>query len=154
MLVYRTERARRVLLNLVLVVEKGVGFSTYLVNGLRDEETTVHWHGLHLYWRADGHPSRQVVPGAAYRYKFPVLSPGARTGTTHTTTRSPQARPTWSSRTSFWCGTRRTDSWTGVGPGAQGEPHAGAAPRRIHRRRPGRRDDSAPGQTSVLDSGG
>ena len=75
-LLYRTERDGRVLLNPILVVEKGAGFSAELVNGLRQEETTIHWHGLHLDWRADGHPSRQVGPGATYRYEFPVLNAG------------------------------------------------------------------------------
>jgi FtsP/CotA-like multicopper oxidase with cupredoxin domain len=59
-----------------LTVGKGAGFSTELVNGLRKEETTIHWHGLHLDWRANGHPSRQVGPGATYRYEFPVLNAG------------------------------------------------------------------------------
>ena len=75
-LVYRAERDNKVLLNPILVVEKGTGFSAELVNGLREEKTTIHWHGVHLDWRADGHPSRQVGPGAAYRYEFPVLNAG------------------------------------------------------------------------------
>jgi blue copper oxidase len=76
MLLYRAERDRRVLLNPTLVAEKDTGFSTELLNGLRKEETTVHWHGLHLDWRADGHPSRQVAAGTTYRYEFPVLNVG------------------------------------------------------------------------------
>jgi tRNA (cmo5U34)-methyltransferase len=67
MLLYRTERDGRVLLNPILVAEKGVGFSAELANGIGEGETTVHWHGLHLDWRADGHPSRQVAPGTTYR---------------------------------------------------------------------------------------
>ncbi|HVF01058.1 MAG TPA: multicopper oxidase domain-containing protein, partial [Rubrobacteraceae bacterium] len=76
MLLYRTERDGRVLLNPILLAEKGVGFSAELANGIGREETTVHWHGLHLDWRADGHPSRQVAAGATYRYEFPVLNVG------------------------------------------------------------------------------
>ena len=75
-LAYRAERDGRVLLNPTLAAEKGAGFSAELVNGLREEETTIHWHGLHLDWRADGHPSRQVEPGTTYRYEFPVLNAG------------------------------------------------------------------------------
>ena len=75
-LLYRAEQDGRVLLNPILVTKKGAGFSAELVNGLKEEETTIHWHGLHLDWRADGHPSRQVGPGAAYRYEFPVLNAG------------------------------------------------------------------------------
>jgi suppressor of ftsI/bilirubin oxidase len=75
-LVYQAERDSKVLLNPILVAEKGAGFSAELANGLWEEETTIHWHGLHLDWRADGHPSRQVTPGATYRYEFPVLNAG------------------------------------------------------------------------------
>ena len=76
MLVYRTERDGKVLLNPTFVIEKGAGFSAELVNGLGGAQTTIHWHGLHLDWRSDGHPSRQVAPGATYRYGFPVLNAG------------------------------------------------------------------------------
>ena len=76
MLVYRTERDGKVLLNPTFVVEKGAGFSAELLNGLGGAHTTIHWHGLHLDWRSDGHPSRQVAPGATYRYGFPVLNAG------------------------------------------------------------------------------
>src|SRR5919112_2547816 len=75
-LLYQAEQGGRVLLNPILVAEKGAGFSAELVNGLREVETTIHWHGLHLDWRADGHPSRQVGPRATYRYEFPVLNAG------------------------------------------------------------------------------
>ena len=76
MLLYQTEWDGRVLLNPTLVAEKGTGFSAELVNDLMKEETTIHWHGLHVDWRADGHPSRQVAAGATYRYEFPVLNVG------------------------------------------------------------------------------
>lgn len=76
MLLYRTEWDGRILLNPTLVAEKGTGFSTELVNDLMKEETTIHWHGLYVDWRADGHPSRQVAAGATYRYEFPVLNVG------------------------------------------------------------------------------
>ena len=76
MLVYRAERDGKVLLNPTFVIEKGADFSAELVNGLRGAQTTIHWHGLHLDWRADGHPSRQVASGATYRYGFPVLNAG------------------------------------------------------------------------------
>ena len=74
-LVYRAELDGRVFSNPVFVVEKGASFSADFVNRL-EEETTIHWHGLHLDWRADGHPSRPVVPGATHRYAFPVLNRG------------------------------------------------------------------------------
>jgi FtsP/CotA-like multicopper oxidase with cupredoxin domain len=36
------------------------------------EETTVHWHGLHLPFDADGSPFHPVAPGASYEYRFTV----------------------------------------------------------------------------------
>ena len=48
MLLYQTEWDGRVLLNPTLVAEKGTGFSAELVNDLMKEETTIHWHGLHV----------------------------------------------------------------------------------------------------------
>lgn len=39
------------------------------------EETTVHWHGLHLSFEADGSPFHPVAAGAAYEYRF-TIQPG------------------------------------------------------------------------------
>jgi FtsP/CotA-like multicopper oxidase with cupredoxin domain len=39
------------------------------------EETTVHWHGLHLPFEADGSPFHPVAPGAEYEYRF-TIQPG------------------------------------------------------------------------------
>ena len=75
MLVYRAERDGRVWLNPTFLVETGAGFSASLTNGL-DEETTIHWHGLHLDWRMDGHPLQAVRPGASYRYAYPAANRG------------------------------------------------------------------------------
>lgn len=36
------------------------------------ESTTVHWHGLHLPFDADGSPFHPVAPGAEYVYEFTV----------------------------------------------------------------------------------
>lgn len=36
------------------------------------EETTVHWHGLHLPFDADGSPFHPVAPGETYVYRFTV----------------------------------------------------------------------------------
>ena len=75
MLVYRAERDGMVWLNPTFLVETGDAFSASLTNGL-DEETTIHWHGLHLHWRMDGHPLRAVRPGTSYRYAYPVANRG------------------------------------------------------------------------------
>lgn len=37
-----------------------------------DEPTTVHWHGLHLPFEADGSPFHPVAPGEEYVYQFTV----------------------------------------------------------------------------------
>jgi FtsP/CotA-like multicopper oxidase with cupredoxin domain len=44
----------------------------HLINGLV-EETTVHWHGMVVPHKADGHPLEAVAPGAAYDYIFPIV---------------------------------------------------------------------------------
>jgi blue copper oxidase len=75
MLVYRAERGERVWLNPTFLVKAGDGFSANLTNWL-DEETTIHWHGLHLDWRMDGHPLRAVRPGDSYRYAYTVVNQG------------------------------------------------------------------------------
>ena len=75
LLVYRVEREGRVWLNPTFLVKSGYTFSASLTNEL-DEDTTIHWHGLHLHWRMDGHPLRAVRPGAGYRYAYPVANRG------------------------------------------------------------------------------
>lgn len=40
------------------------------------EQTTVHWHGLHVPVDADGSPIHPVEPGEEYTYEF-TLSPGS-----------------------------------------------------------------------------
>lgn len=39
------------------------------------EPTTVHWHGLHIPFEADGSPFHPVAPGATYDYTF-TIRPG------------------------------------------------------------------------------
>jgi len=75
LLVYRAERGGREYLNPLFRVRKGTRFVADFENGL-DEETTIHWHGLRLHWRMDGHPLNSVRPGEGYRYEFPVLNGG------------------------------------------------------------------------------
>jgi FtsP/CotA-like multicopper oxidase with cupredoxin domain len=40
------------------------------------EETTVHWHGLHLPFEADGSPFHPVGPGETWEYAF-IVRPGS-----------------------------------------------------------------------------
>jgi len=72
---YLAERDGRTYVNPTLRVQKGKEFSSEFTNDL-DEETTVHWHGLHVDWRMDGHPFRPVAPGSTYRYTYPVQDRG------------------------------------------------------------------------------
>lgn len=36
------------------------------------ESTTVHWHGLHMVQKMDGHPMYAIAPGATFVYEFVV----------------------------------------------------------------------------------
>ncbi|MGH7468977.1 MAG: multicopper oxidase family protein [Longimicrobiales bacterium] len=36
------------------------------------EETTVHWHGLHIPWSADGSPFHPIAPGQQVDYDFKI----------------------------------------------------------------------------------
>jgi suppressor of ftsI/bilirubin oxidase len=75
MLAYRAERDGRLWLNPTFLVRSGAEFSVNLANEL-DEDTTIHWHGLHLDWRMDGHPLLAVHPGDSYRYAYSVANQG------------------------------------------------------------------------------
>jgi len=72
---YRAKRDAKTYINPTFRVRAGTEFSVEFANDL-DEETTVHWHGLHVDWRMDGHPFRPVAPGSIYRYAFPVQDRG------------------------------------------------------------------------------
>src|SRR5215216_7123484 len=72
---YDAEHDGSAYVNPTIRVRTGKEFSAEFTNGL-DEETTVHWHGLHVDWRMDGHPFRPVAPGATYHYAFPVQDRG------------------------------------------------------------------------------
>jgi blue copper oxidase len=72
---YRAERDGKTYVNPTFRVRKGKEFSAEFANDLA-EETTVHWHGLHVHWRMDGHPFLPVAPGSTYRYAFPVQDRG------------------------------------------------------------------------------
>jgi blue copper oxidase len=72
---YRAEQNGKTYVNPTFRVQKGKEFSAEFANDL-NEETTVHWHGLHVQWQMDGHPFRPVAPGSSYRYAFPVQDRG------------------------------------------------------------------------------
>ncbi|RJQ77885.1 MAG: multicopper oxidase family protein [Desulfobacteraceae bacterium] len=41
---------------------------------LLPDETTIHWHGLHVPDTMDGHPRLAVAPGGSYTFEFKVLN--------------------------------------------------------------------------------
>ena len=59
----------------LLEVSEGDSVIIHFRNAL-SEETTVHWHGLHLPFNADGSPFQPVPPGGTHDYVFRV-KPGA-----------------------------------------------------------------------------
>jgi len=60
-------------LNPVLRLKTGANCTAKLVNAL-DEETIIHWHGMLVDGKNDGHPRDAVGPGSAYDYKFKVAN--------------------------------------------------------------------------------
>jgi FtsP/CotA-like multicopper oxidase with cupredoxin domain len=55
----------------LLEVEEGDRVIVHFQNDL-SEATTVHWHGLHIPFSADGSPFHPVEPGEGYVYDFTV----------------------------------------------------------------------------------
>src|SRR5215217_1772695 len=68
---YRVQQDGKTYVNPTFRVRAGADFSAELANGL-DEETTIHWHGLHVDWHMDGHPLLPVAPDTTYRYAYPI----------------------------------------------------------------------------------
>jgi blue copper oxidase len=56
----------------VFNLNKGQRVRVYFTNELQ-EESIVHWHGLHVPVEADGHPRLAIKPGETYIYEFTVL---------------------------------------------------------------------------------
>ena len=73
---YAAEQNGKTYVNPTFRVRAGANFSAEFTNDL-EEETTVHWHGLHVDWRMDGHPFRPVAPGTSFRCSFPVQNRGS-----------------------------------------------------------------------------
>lgn len=71
LLVYQVEQDGNAWVNPVLRLRSGTTVRAKLQNAL-DENTIIHWHGLKVDWRNDGHPLYAVGAGAAYDYEFPV----------------------------------------------------------------------------------
>ncbi|MCL5059075.1 MAG: multicopper oxidase domain-containing protein, partial [Candidatus Thermoplasmatota archaeon] len=72
---YRANHQGKVYQNPILKVRTGTQLSVTLKNAL-DEGTIVHWHGLHLPGKMDGHPRDTIGPGSGTRYAFTVRNRG------------------------------------------------------------------------------
>ncbi|HWT81622.1 MAG TPA: multicopper oxidase domain-containing protein, partial [Candidatus Methylomirabilis sp.] len=57
----------------IIRVRKGQRVRVRFTNDL-PEQSIIHWHGLHVPERMDGHPRDAVAPGGSYLYEFPVLN--------------------------------------------------------------------------------
>lgn len=55
----------------LLEISEGDSVIIHFRNEL-DEETTIHWHGMHLPFVSDGSPFHPVQPGESYTYTFKV----------------------------------------------------------------------------------
>ncbi len=76
LLAYEAEVGGRQYINPILKIEKGNNLSSLLVNHLQ-ESTTIHWHGLHVDHKNDGHPVYQIQPLDEYPYDFSVQNRAA-----------------------------------------------------------------------------
>jgi FtsP/CotA-like multicopper oxidase with cupredoxin domain len=57
----------------VLNLEKGQKVRIYFNNDL-SEPSIIHWHGLHVPQKSDGHPMYAIQPGERYVYEFEVMN--------------------------------------------------------------------------------
>lgn len=57
----------------IIRVRKGAQVRVRFSNDL-PEQSNIHWHGLRVPERMDGHPRDVVGPGGSYLYEFPVLN--------------------------------------------------------------------------------
>jgi len=72
---YQVTMNGKTIVNPIFRAKVGANFTANLTNNL-GEDTTIHWHGLKVDWRMDGHPSMPVKNGSSYRYNFAVQNRG------------------------------------------------------------------------------
>ncbi|GAW29201.1 multicopper oxidase family protein [Carboxydocella sp. ULO1] len=73
--VYKIKHQEKTLINPTILVQKGQELRVTLENGL-SEDTIIHWHGLMVEDKMDGHPAYAIKPGERYEYKFKVKNRG------------------------------------------------------------------------------
>ncbi|NOQ76749.1 MAG: multicopper oxidase domain-containing protein, partial [Methylococcaceae bacterium] len=57
----------------IINYEKGQKVRIYFNNGL-SEPSIIHWHGLHVPQKGDGHPMYTIQPGERFVYEFEVMN--------------------------------------------------------------------------------
>jgi len=57
----------------ILNFKKGQKVRVYFYNKL-NEPSIIHWHGLHVPQKSDGHPMYTIKPGERYVYEFEVMN--------------------------------------------------------------------------------
>ena len=72
---YRASHQGKDYQNPILRVRTGQQLKVTLANSLR-EPTIIHWHGLHLPGKMDGHPMNTIEAGGEYPYAFKVMNRG------------------------------------------------------------------------------
>ncbi len=72
---YQVTMNGKTVVNPIFRIKPGANFTAKVTNNL-GEDTTIHWHGLKVDWRMDGHPSMPVKNGSSYTYNFTVQNRG------------------------------------------------------------------------------
>lgn len=57
----------------LLRIKRGEMFTMNVKNSIEDE-VTIHWHGMELPAKMDGHPMDAIMPGASFTYQYPILN--------------------------------------------------------------------------------
>ena len=73
---YAAEIGNKQYINPIIKIKKGSTFNSVLKNSLA-EPTIIHWHGLHVDSKNDGHPADQIDSSDEYPYQFQVINRAA-----------------------------------------------------------------------------
>jgi len=73
--IYEVPQDGKSVINPILRLKRGEKFRATLANGIR-QKTIIHWHGLIVDWKNDGHPSYAIDQGQDYDYDFTVYNRG------------------------------------------------------------------------------
>ncbi len=60
-----------------LRASRGETVMAFVSNGLGEETTTIHWHGMHLPAAADGGPHQTIAPGESWSPSWTIDQPAA-----------------------------------------------------------------------------